>query len=79
LTGQADKGVRRHLANDGANPLFVRRIAERPEQRHSKGLHAGVNQFCNSAAHARFVERNEHATGLIDPLRMRRRGTIGSG
>jgi hypothetical protein len=31
-------------------------------------LHAGVKQFGNSAAHARFFERNEHATGLIDPL-----------
>ena len=68
LAGQTDKGVRRHLANDGADPLFVRRIAERPQQHHRESLRAGVDQFADRAAHALFVERNEHATGLIDAL-----------
>ena len=68
LAGQTDKGVRRHFANDGADALFVRGIAERPEQHHRESLRAGVDQFADRAAHALFVERNEHATGLIDAL-----------
>jgi len=68
LTGQADKGVRHHLANDGANPLFVRRIAERPQQRDREGLNTGLDQFAHRAAHALFVKRNERTPGLVDAL-----------
>jgi hypothetical protein len=68
LAGQADEGVRRQLANDRADALFVRRIAERPEQRHREGLNAGLDQFARRLAHAVFVEGNQHAAGLIDSL-----------
>ena len=65
-----------------ADPLLMRRIAERPEQSDRKGLGAGFDQFANRGANALLVKRHQHAAGLIDPLAdfaHSRRGTIGSG
>ncbi len=65
---QTDVAAGRQFADDFADALLVRRIAERPQQSHRKRLGAGVDQIAHRGANAVLVERNQHVAGLIDAL-----------
>ena len=73
--------VRQRVAQDLGHARLVRRVAEREQQAHGDGLHAGAGEAARGALHARLVELADHALGphplvhlhAVPPLDHRRR------
>ena len=66
--GEADIERGRHLADDGGEALFVRRIAEAPQERDGERLDALVQKLADGAARLRLVERHDDAALVVDAL-----------
>ena len=66
---QRERRTRQDFLDQLANPQFVRRIRDRPQQTHADRLDVLVRQALEQGAHGGFVERRFDAALGVDALR----------